>query len=106
VVTQAEFFEHLLWSGGIMVVALGVAAYVRYRYDAEHKNFRRIAIWFVVSLAAVAGLSLTADVTETRCTRDPSEFCRYNNNIPFIATVVTLYVAITLGRAFFMHFNR
>ncbi|MGB1504548.1 MAG: hypothetical protein ACPHDT_03585 [Acidimicrobiales bacterium] len=105
-VTRAEFLEHVLWSGGVMVIALGIAAYVRYRYNVGHKKFRRIAIWFVVSLAAVAGLSLTADVTETRCTRDPSEFCRYNDNIPFIATVVFAYVVVTSGRAFFMHFNR
>lgn len=89
-----------------MLVALGAAAYVRYRYDIEHKKFRRLTIWFGLSLAAVAVLSLTAEVTETRCTRDPSEFCRYNDNIPFIATVAALYFVITCGRAFFMHFNR
>ena len=89
-----------------MLIALAAAGYVRFRYDVEHEKFRRIAVWFGVSLAVVAGLSLTADVTETRCTRDPSQFCRYNDNIPFIATVVMVYFVITLGRAFFMHFNR
>ncbi len=89
-----------------MIVALAVVSYVRFRYDVDHKKFRNIAIWFGVSLAVVASLSLTADVTETRCTRNPTEFCRYNDNIPLIATVVMAYVVITLGRAFFMHFNR
>lgn len=105
-VTLGEFVEHVAWSGGIMLVALGAAAYVRFRYDVGHKKFIRISVWFAASLGAVIALSLTADVTTTRCTRDPSQFCRYNDNIPFIATVVLLYVIITLGRAFFMHFNR
>ena len=50
--------------------------------------------------------SLTAEGTETRCTGNPREFCRYNDNVPFIATVVAMYFVITCGRAFFMHFNR
>lgn len=106
VVTLGEFIQQVTWSAGFMLIALGAAAYVRFRHDTGHEKFVRIAIWFAVSLAIVVVLSLTAEVTETRCTRDPREFCRYNDNVPFIATVVAAYVVVTLGRAFFMHFNR
>ena len=89
-----------------MLVALGGAAYVRFRYGVGHKKFIRMTIWFVVALGAIMTLSLTSEVTVARCTGDPSEFCRYNANVPFIATVAMVYVVITAGRAFFMHFNR
>ena len=105
-VTLGEFIEQVAWSAGFMLLALGTAAYVRFRYDTGHRKFVRMTFWFVASMAIVVTLSLTAEVTETRCTRDPREFCRYNDNVPFIATVVFIYAAVTTGRAFFMHFNR
>ena len=105
-VTLGEFIQQVVWSAGFMLLALGAAAYVRFRYDTGHDKFVRIAIWFVISMVIVVVLSLTAEVTEARCTRDPREFCRYNDNVPFIATVVFGYVVVTAGRAFFMHFNR
>ncbi len=105
-VTRAEFIEQVVVSGFIMAAALGVMAYVRFRYDVDHKVFRRRSIAWAVSVGLVMLLSVTAEVTETRCTQNPAEFCRYNDNVPFIALLVIVFVCMTLVRSFFMHFNR
>jgi len=105
-VTRAEFLEHILVSGIIMAVALGIAAYVRFRYDIGHRVFRHLSAAWAISIGVVMVLSLTSDVTTTRCQSDPSQYCRYIDNIPFIATLVFFYVCTCLVRAFFLHFNR
>lgn len=105
-VTRAEFIEHIVVSGSVMLVALAIAAYVRFRFDVGHRAFIRLAIGWFVAVGAVALLSLTAKITERRCPRDPVEWCRFNDNIPLIATVVFIYVGACLVRSFFLHFNR
>jgi len=105
-VTQAEFIEHLVVSGAVMLAALAVAAYVRFRHDVGHRVFLRLILGWVMAVGAVAILSMTAKVTERRCPRNPIEWCRFNDNIPLIATVVFLYVCACLVRSFFLHFNR
>ena len=105
-VSRAEFLQHVIVYGAMMAAALGVVAYVRYRYDVGHRVFRRLALAWAASIVGVVVLSLTSKVTTTRCTRDPSEFCRYNDNIPFMATLVFLFFCTCLTRAFFLHFNR
>ena len=105
-VTLAEFLQHVLVSTGVMSLGVAVMAYVRFRYDVGHRTFKRTLGWFAASVALVAVLSRTATVTERRCTRDLLEFCRYNDNIPFMVVVVFLFLAGCGIRAFFLHFSR
>ena len=69
-------------------------------------TYQQRLVGFVMCFAAGMVLSLTSDVTTTRCQRDPSQYCRYIDNIPFIATLVFFYVCTCLVRAFFLHFHR
>lgn len=75
-------------------IGLGAVAYVRFRHETEQRAFRRFVIAFVVLIVVVAGLSLASTVREARCPDDANEFCRYNDSVPAIATVVAVYVFV------------
>ena len=62
--------------------------------------------WLGRLLWLVAVLSLTATITEARCTDNPREFCRFNDNIPLMATVVFVYAALVIGRAVMVYLYR
>ena len=50
--------------------------------------------------------AITSGVTEARCTRDPREWCRYNDNVPFMATVAMIFSGLMLTRALLVWFYR
>lgn len=105
-VTFGEFLEHTLTSTVVMSVGLLVLVFFVHRYDDGHSFARKAAIALPICIALIALFSLTATVTESRCQRDPSEFCRYNDNIPFMATVVFGYVGTVLVRALLVFLYR
>ena len=105
-VTFGEFVQHVLTSSLVMAVSLVVLIVFANRYDDGQAFVRKAFLALPACVGLVAILSLTATVTESRCQRDPSEFCRYNDNIPLMAMVVFLFVAATLLRALLVFFYR
>lgn len=89
-------------------MALGVAAtaYIRFRYDTGHRAFRRLCMWYGALVVVIAGLSLTSNVAEVRCRREPNEFCRYNDSVPAIATIAGVFFLVGVGRAWFIYSDR
>lgn len=98
-VTFGEFVQHVLVSGIAMAVSLLVLVALATRYDDGHEFLRKALLALPAVLVVIAVFSLTATITETRCTDDPREFCRYNDNIPFMAMVVFIFLLLVLGRA-------
>ena len=104
--TLAEFVQHVAVSSGVMALGVAAVAIVRYRYDVGHQFFRRLLLGYALTIGLIAVLSATANVTERRCTRNPTEFCRYNDSIPLMAVAVLVFVGTCAVRGFFLHFNR
>ena len=102
-VSRAEFLQHVIVSGAMMAAALGVVAYVRYRYDVGHRVFRRLALAWAASIVGVVVLSLTSKVTTTlpatvRVLSVQRQHSLHGDpRVPFCTC---------LTRAFFLHFNR
>lgn len=94
--TVGEFVRHVVTSAVFIAIGLGAVAYVRFRYDTGHRAFRRFLIASAGILACVAGLSLVSSVNEGRCPDDPTEFCRYNDSVPAMATIVGVFVIVAL----------
>lgn len=105
-VTFGEFVQHVLTSGLVMAVSLVVLVIAANRWDDGHGFLRKAVIALPICTGVVALLSLTAGVTEARCQSDPQEFCRFNDNIPFMAMVVFGYVVAVLVRALVVFFYR
>lgn len=105
-VTFGEFLQHVLTAGLVMAVSLVVLVIVANRYDDGHRFLRKALLALPACIGLVALLSLSATVTEARCQSDPREFCRFNDNIPFMAMVVFIFVAIVLARALVVFFYR
>jgi hypothetical protein len=105
-VTFGEFMQHVLTSGLVMAVSLVVLAVAANRWDDGHAFLRRALIALPICVGVIAFFSLTATITEARCQSDPREFCRYNDNIPFMAMVVFGFVLAVLARALLVFFYR
>ena len=105
-VTFGEFVQHVLTAGLTMAASIVVLVVFATRYDDAHGFLRRALYALPICMGVVALLSLTAGITETRCTRDPQEFCRYNDNVPFMAMVVVIFVGVVLIRALLVWFYR
>ena len=105
-VTFGEFVQHILTSGIVMAVSLVVLVIAANRWDDGHAFLRKALIALPICIGLVAFLSLTAGVTEARCQSDPREFCRFNDNIPFMAMVVFGFVLAVLVRALLVFFYR
>ena len=105
-VTFGEFVQHVLTSGLVMAVSVVVLAVVANRWDDGHAFLRKALFALPICTGIIAFLSLGATVTEARCPRDPREFCRFNDNIPFMAMVVFIFVLLVLGRALLVFFYR
>ncbi|MEM9204618.1 MAG: hypothetical protein AAGC53_23490 [Actinomycetota bacterium] len=105
-VTFGEFVQHVLVSGIAMAVSLLVLVALATRYDDGHEFLRKALLALPAVLVVIAVFSLTATITETRCTDDPREFCRYNDNIPFMAMAVFIYVGVVLVRALLVFLYR
>ena len=105
-VTFGEFVQHVVTAGWFRAVALVVLVVFVHRYDDGHDFLRKAFLGFLGCLGLIVVLSLTATVTESRCQRDPSEFCRYNDNIPFMAMVVFIFLVLVLGRAWMAYLYR
>ncbi|MEM9465240.1 MAG: hypothetical protein AAGA90_07690 [Actinomycetota bacterium] len=105
-VTFGEFLQHIITSGLVMAVSLIALVLAANRWDDGHTFLRRALIALPICVGAVALLSLSAGVTEARCQSDPQEFCRFNDNIPFMAMVVFGFVLAVLGRALLVFFYR
>ena len=105
-VTFGEFLRHVLTAGVTMTVSLLVLVAFAHRYDDARGFVRKAAIALPVCIGLVALLSITSGVTEARCTRDPREWCRYNDNVPFMATVAMIFSGLMLTRALLVWFYR
>jgi len=105
-VTLAEFVLHITTSTVVMMIGFGAVAFVRFRYDTAHRSFRRFAVAFVGLIVLIAGLSASANVAEVRCRRDPQLICRYNDNVPFMATIVTVFFLTALVRSRMLYNDR
>ncbi len=75
---------------------LGAVAFVRFRFDTGYRAFRRFVVGAIGVMAAAATLSLVSTVNEGRCPDDPTEFCRYNDSAPAMATIVGVYLVVAL----------
>ena len=56
----------------------------------------------MITSAVVMGTSvvyLWSEVTETRCRRNPMEFCRYNDGVPVMAVIVMVFFVAGITRA-------
>ena len=51
-------------------------------------------------------LRLVAWIDETRCRRDPMEFCRYNDGVPMMAVIVIVFFVAGVVRARLAYANR
>lgn len=98
-VTLAEFVRHVVIGALVMGVGLGAVAYTRFRFDTAHRTFRRFALWYVGLVALTAVLSAMSSVQTKRCPRDPTEFCRFNDSVPAMATIAFIYAVLGLYKA-------
>ncbi len=105
-VTFGEFLQHVLAAGLTMAASLIVLVVMATRYDDGHGFLRKALYALPVCIGLVAVLSVTSTITESRCQHDPREFCRYNDNIPFMAMVAFLFVGAVLLRALLVFFYR
>ena len=105
-VTFGEFVQHVLTAGLVMAVSLVVLVVAVHRWDDGHRFLRNALIALPICVVAVAVLSLGATVTEARCQRDPAQFCRYNDNIPFMAAIVFGFMLSVTVRALLIFFYR
>ncbi len=105
-VTTAEFVRHVLIGASVMGVGLGAIAYTRFRFDTAHRTFRRFAAWYVGLVALTAVLSRMSSVQTKRCPRDPTEFCRFNDSVPAMATLAFVYALLGIYKARSMYNRR
>ena len=98
-VTLAEFVRHVGLSAALMAVGLGAVAFTRFRFDTAHRTLRGFAIWYVGLIVLIAALSLMSSVSTKRCQRHPTEFCRFNDSVPAMATIAFVYAVLGIYKA-------
>jgi len=74
-------------------------AYIRFRYKCGVRALRRMTYWYLAGLVVLATIARWSEVTETRCRRNPMEFCRYNDGVPMMAVIVMVFFAAGVIRA-------
>lgn len=99
VATWSEFATYMITSGLIMAIGVVYLAYIRFRYKSGVRALRRMIYWYVGTMAVVAIIARWSEVTETRCRRNPMEYCRYNDGVPVMATIVLVFFLASLIRA-------
>ena len=105
-VTFGEFVGYMVRSALIMGAAVAAVAVVRWKFGLGTRTLKRLAIGYGLMLLLIAGLILVSNVTETRCRSNPAVFCRYNDGVPSIATVVVVFTAVAVFRAWSLFTNR
>jgi len=78
-----------------VIPSLAILTYVCTKYQLGNGPIRTFGIAAVLVLLLVALLSAASNIIVVRCTDDPSQFCEYNDSVPFMATIVAIYVIVT-----------
>ena len=90
----------------IMGMSVAYLAYIRFRYTCGAQALRRMMYWYLAGLVVIATIARWSEVTETRCRRDPMEFCRYNDGVPVMAVIVIVFFVAGVVRARLAYANR
>ncbi len=106
VVTWAEFLRHIGFSAAFMAVGLALIGFVRIKYGIGQQLMRQMLITALVMLGIIAVVSRLSTVVEKRCRYDPQEFCRTNDSVPLIFTMVLVFLVICIIRTRSHYWNR
>ncbi len=73
----------------------------------EHANTKRnFTLLAVGTLALVAIQSRLANITTVRCPYDKSQWCEFNDSVPWMVTTVAVFVILSLIRSWTLYENR
>ena len=97
--TWSEFTTYMITSAVVMGTSVVYLAYIRFRYKCGDRALRRMTYWYLSSLVVIATIARWSEVTETRCRRNPMEFCRYNDGVPVMAVIVMVFFVAGIIRA-------
>jgi hypothetical protein len=99
VATWSEFTTYMITCAVVMGTSVVYLAYIRFRYKSGARALRRMTYWYLSSLVVIATIARWSEVTETRCRRNPMEFCRYNDGVPVMAVIAMVFFVAGIIRA-------
>jgi len=104
--TWGEFARYMITSGLVMSIGLFVILYIRIKWQTGAKALRRMFYWYLAAMFVIGLLSKFSEVSEVRCRGNPQEYCRYNDGVAVVATIVIVYFCTSMVRAMIVYGDR
>ena len=89
-----------------MSIGMFVLLYISIKWKTGQRALRRMSYWYLGTLFVIALLSRFSEVSEIRCRGNPQEFCRYNDGVAVVATLVIVFFCTSMIRAMIVYGDR
>ncbi len=96
----------MITSALVMSIGLFVMLYISVKWKTGQRSLKRMFYWYLGALFVIGLLSRFSEVSEVRCRGNPQEFCRYNDGVAVVATIVIVYFCTSMVRAMLVYGDR